>query len=84
MAMTVTKTFDAVVGSMRMTGGTYADDGGGTGTIRTGLQKVAFIHCTPTASDAEQVGCSTTLPSADPITVLPTASSSGYWMAVGW
>jgi hypothetical protein len=84
MAVTFTKTHDNVVGSMRMTGGTYTEGGAGTGVIYTGLQKVAFIHCTPTAADAEQVGVSTTLPASDPITILCTASSTGLWMAVGW
>ena len=87
MALTQTKTFETVVGSMRMIGGTFTEGAAGTsGDLRTGLTRTALLFLTPNSntSPTEQCTVNTTLPAVDPITIGYTASVDGYWLAVGW
>ena len=85
-AFTYTKIDDIAMGNRRATYGTFTNTGGATGgSIYSGLQKVEFMVITPTtAVTASQAACTTTLPSADPVTIVATADADGMWMAIGF
>jgi hypothetical protein len=86
MAFSHTKTYEAAVGGMRITYGTFTGTAVAAGNIYTGLQKCLFIYLTPNivASPTEQCWVTTTLPSVDPIGVAFTSGVCGWWFAVGY
>ena len=87
MALTQTQTIDAAVGSMRMRAGSFTEGASGTsGSLYTGLQKVAFLYlqANSNTSPTEQCTVNTALPAVDPITIGYTASVDGYWVAWGY
>lgn len=87
MAFAFTKTFDTVVGSKRIHGGTYTSTGGSTGgNIYTGLGKVDSFTLTQkgAAVVATKAVVNETLPLADPITIVTVANGAGYWKAIGY
>lgn len=88
MGFTATKTGEHVVGDLRMTRGTFANDGGSTGgNINTGLHQC--LHMDLTASGSSIVADAPTVNATFPVdgsavTIIATANSAGYWTAYGY
>jgi len=86
MSLTQTKDFETVVGSMRITGGTFTGTDT-TGDLRTGLTRTAFLFIQPdsTIEPLEQCTVNEALPAVDPITIgFTTGGVCGRWFAAGW
>ena len=84
MAFTFSKTYEAVEGNLRHTFGTFTTSSTDTtGDVYTGLQKVFGIVMTPKNAAGAQCYTTTTFPAVDPVTIVFSASSDGYWHAFG-
>ena len=86
MAFSFTKVGDTVTGSHRTTYGTFTNTGGTTGgAIYTGLQHVSgmLLQEGGAAVVADRSSANATYPVKDPITIVTTATASGYWEAWG-
>jgi hypothetical protein len=89
MAFTATKLGEDVWGSKRVVFGKYVNDGASTGgDINTGLHHVDMMMLTAWGSSivADAPTVNEDLSSAiagSAVTIIATANSSGYWMAIG-
>lgn len=76
------------VGNRRWAWGTYACTGGTTGgDVKTGLNRVEmFVPIVGgSAVDADAPAVNETLPLASgDVTIVTTANSTGYWLAIGY
>ena len=86
MAFSFTKTTEFPNGNTRITGGTFANAGGSTGgDVCTGLQKVYGILLQHKGSGvvATEPKANYTFPGVDPVTIVTTANTNGWWLAWG-
>jgi hypothetical protein len=89
MAFTSTKIGESVFGNKRVVYGKYVNDGGSTGgDINTGLHHCDMMLLTAWGSSivADAPTVNEDLSSAidgSAVTIIATANSSGYWMAIG-
>jgi len=84
MAFSSTKDMDVAVGSMRLTGGTFTNTGGGTGgAIPTGLQRIYMMKLQHVAAAVVARAPAFTITNVDPVTITTVANTGGIWMAWG-